>query len=197
MCAYLCMHACVGTTYVSTCALNHYHTHHLLMHWVINSKTVSAVLWIVACLEAKLGTNASTILVTIGSSRSHNRGTILLNASRACKFTLLLASVSRGRNASNTYKNATCMVSCNADINIFTFTIWGPRDWGSLSTSCSSLVTAWYLSFHSVDFSWLISSSGSGTSRLVLTLVCVQETGKEYVIKIKRNRHTHIQIKQQ
>ena len=113
--AYLCMHACVGTTYVSTCALNHYHTHHLLMHWVINSKTVSAVLWIVACLEAKFGTSASTILVTIGSSRSHSRGTILLNASRACKFTLLLASVSRGRNASNTYKNATCMVSCNAD----------------------------------------------------------------------------------
>ena len=39
-------------------------------------ETVSAVLQIVASLEAKLGTNTSTILVTIGSSRSPNRVTI-------------------------------------------------------------------------------------------------------------------------
>lgn len=85
------------------------------------------------------------------------------------------------------------MVSCNIDIiNIFTFTIWGPRDWGSLSISCSSLVTAWYLSFHSVDFSWLISSSGSGTSTLVLTLVCGQRTGEEYSHMLSQaHTHTH------
>ena len=39
-------------------------------------ETVSAVLRIVASLEAKLGTNASTILVTIASSRSPNKVTI-------------------------------------------------------------------------------------------------------------------------
>jgi len=72
------------------------------MHWVISSSTVSAVLWMVACLEAKLGTKASTMLVTMGNKRSPNRGTMLLNASKACKLTLLLESVNLGKKASNT-----------------------------------------------------------------------------------------------
>ena len=86
----LCVHACLSIclcvrtfVFVSVYASNHfYNTNHLLIHWMINYKTVSAVLWIVACLEAKLGTNASTIPVTIGSSWLHNRRTTLLNASR-------------------------------------------------------------------------------------------------------------------
>ena len=64
------------------CTINHFlNTHHLLIQWMINSKTGSAVLWIVACLEAKLGTDASIILVTISSSRSPTKQSHYLMAS--------------------------------------------------------------------------------------------------------------------
>ena len=55
--------------------------------------------------EARLGTRAVTMLFTMGTSVLPSRGTILLKASRACRFTLLFLSVKRGLNASNTCSN--------------------------------------------------------------------------------------------
>ena len=56
----------------------------------------------VAFLEARLGIRALMMLALSGTSRLPSRGTMLLNASRASRFTLLLRSVRRGLKASNT-----------------------------------------------------------------------------------------------
>ena len=55
-----------------------------------------------ALREARLGTRAVTILVATGVRVSQRRGTMIENASRARRFTLLFLSVSRGQNKSNT-----------------------------------------------------------------------------------------------
>ena len=58
--------------------------------------------WMVAFLEARLGIKALMMLALSGTSRLPSRGIMLLNASRANRFTLLLRSVRRGLKASNT-----------------------------------------------------------------------------------------------
>ena len=59
--------------------------------------------WIVALREAKLGTRATIMLLVTGMRVLQRRGTMLLKAWRACKFTLLFLSVSLGQKTSNTY----------------------------------------------------------------------------------------------
>lgn len=75
----------------------------LPMHCDSKSSTVMAVEWMVGFFEARLGTRAVTKLFTMGTSMLPSSGTMLLKASRACRFTLLFLSFKRGLNASNTY----------------------------------------------------------------------------------------------
>lgn len=75
----------------------------LPMHCDSKSSTVMAVEWMVGFFEARLGTRAVTTLFTMGTSMLPSSGTMLLKASRACRFTLLFLSFKRGLNASNTY----------------------------------------------------------------------------------------------
>ena len=71
-------------------------------HCVMSSNTVIPAEWMVAFFEARLGRRAVMTVAMMGVSVLPSSGTMLLNACRADKLTLLLRSVSRGLNASKT-----------------------------------------------------------------------------------------------
>ena len=77
--------------------------------------TVIAVEWMVRLREARLGTNVPMILVMMGTNVLCRIGTMLLNACRAWRFTLLLRSVNLRQNPSNTLDRY-CTVSTKLQI---------------------------------------------------------------------------------